>query len=93
MGQAGFDAAKEIGIDLSAHAISVEESAQAIKKMVGDKILRARERQNKLMRTDAVLNRLTALLLRIRMESSLDQTAQNYLGRRSMSLWRELVDL
>ncbi|EHK49381.1 hypothetical protein TRIATDRAFT_82704 [Trichoderma atroviride IMI 206040] len=34
MGTAGFDAAKEIGIDLSAHAISVEESAQAIKQIV-----------------------------------------------------------
>lgn len=44
MGQAGFDAAKEIGIDLSAHAISVEESAQAIKNMVGDNNSRAKER-------------------------------------------------
>lgn len=43
MGQAGFDAAKEIGIDLSAHAISVEESARAIKQMVIEFILRARK--------------------------------------------------
>jgi hypothetical protein len=34
MGQLGFDALKKIGIDVTANAISVEESAQALKKLV-----------------------------------------------------------
>jgi hypothetical protein len=34
MGQLGFEALKKLGIDITANIISVEESAQALKKLV-----------------------------------------------------------
>ena len=34
MGQMGFEALKKLGVDVTANAISVEESAQALKKLV-----------------------------------------------------------